>query len=257
MRAARVFSSRIALVSIASLLAASALASPKKRAPPAPKPIEGESHPEEKSELIFSWVPGGRVHLGCEPQDGQCFDDEKPGREATLRGFWMEQSVVTVDAWKACVAAKACAEPKPGEGCNWGMGRGDHPINCVTFDEARAFCAWVGGRLPGADEWELAAKGGESRVYPWGDTLPNATYAKDKVPWRGTEPIGSRPGGASRAGLLDLVGNVGQWTSTDYDARHKEIRGGPVFLRNSNRGHEEPATRAAAIGLRCLRTEAP
>ncbi len=248
MRAVRVFSLLLALASAAHA------ARPRAQAP---KPIEGETRTEEKSQVQFSYVPGGRFHLGCEPQDTQCFADERPGRTATLRGFWMSQSVITVAAWKACVDAKACAAPKPADGCNWGTARLDHPINCVSQPEAAAFCKWAGGRLPSAEEWELAAKGAESRVFPWGDTLPSRETAKDKAPWNGTEPVGSRPAGASKAGLVDLVGNVGQWTSSDYDARHKEVRGGPVFLRASNRGHEEPATRAPALGVRCVRAESP
>ena len=230
---------------------ATTLSTHKKNAVRRPDPPEGDTEVEAKTQLEFAWVPSGHFHRGCEPQDTQCFEDEKPVHADHVQGFWMGKTVTTVAAYKLCVDAGACKAPTPGEGCNSGTAKADHPINCVDWHQARAFCTWLGGRLPTAEEWEYAAKGGESRIYPWGDELPNNARAKFQVPWNGTEPTGLRTAGASKAGLLDLVGNVGQWTDSDYDAKHKEVRGGPVFLRVSNRGHEEPSTRHSAIGFRC------
>ncbi len=233
-----------------------------------------------KSGLEFVYIPSGKFHFGCEPQDPQCDDDEKPGRDESVSGFWLGKTDVTVAAWQKCVAAGACEEiAKDDEQhrCNYKNGRLDHPMNCIDWKQAQAFCAWIDGRLPTEVEWEYAAKGGESRIYPWGDAPLDATRANvcDKqcrsgdastASWAATElddgfaatsSVGSFPAGASRLGLLDMVGNVWQWTaSSAADASAKVQRGGawaekPSAARASSRYSNDPTTRHASIGLRC------
>ncbi len=99
----------------------------------------------------------------------------------------------------------------------------DHPVTETTWAGARAYCAWRGGRLPTEAEWEAAARGGEARLYPWGDAPPDA----DRVhrSWRpgDTAPVGTHPAGASAFGALDMSGSLAEWTSSlrrpyPYDA---------------------------------------
>ena len=147
-------------------------------------------------------------------------------------------------------AAGKCAEPEAyldergnhRSFCNWRHpeGRGRHPINCVDFEQATSFCAWAGKRLPTEKEWEYAARGaGESRKYPWATASParracNACGAECPANlvakrffgvspmyqandgWPETAPVGSFPAGASKHGVLDLAGNVWEWTATPY-----------------------------------------
>lgn len=233
---------------------------------------------ESASHLELVLVPGGTFHAGCEPGDTECSEDEKPGRTTTVAPLWVSRTEVTVEAYARCVAKGSCTAPRTDNACTWGVaGLEHHPINCVTWDQARAFCAWMGGRLPTADEWEYAAKGGESRIYPWGnDRLDGhrANFAEhqytrkyplgaagqtDDDGWMETAPVGSYPEGASKHGLLDMAGNVAEWTSTDFAPDQKEVRGGgwaterrSYRLRASYRTGFARADWHVTIGMRCV-----
>jgi formylglycine-generating enzyme required for sulfatase activity len=139
---------------------------------------------------------------------------------------------VTVAAYRLCVRASACAPPIKHEGCNWEQrGRDDHPINCVDWAQANAYCAWMGKRLPTEEEWEYAARGREGRRYPWGDEAPGPTRVnvcdkecrrmaergRGQLPpimfeasdgWGSTAPVGSYPAGNSPFGVADMAGNI-------------------------------------------------
>jgi len=139
-------------------------------------------------------------------------------REPMITSFCLSQLEVTVAEFDACVAAEACAPPQrefdlrqvknavPAgqlEGvtlqCNAGQaGRERYPINCVNFAQAQSFCAWRGGRLPSQIEWEYAAD----------EANPIAEEAH-----KGTLPVGSFPAGGTPEGILDLFGNVSEWTT--------------------------------------------
>ena len=86
----------------------------------------------------------------------------------------MGRTEVTVAAYLKCIAAGACdRELEKHDTANHAFNvknhRLDHPVNAVTWGEAESFCRWMGGRLPTAVEWEYAAKGGEARIFPWGN----------------------------------------------------------------------------------------
>lgn len=98
-----------------------------------------------------------------------------------------------------------------------------HPINCVPWHVAFAFCAWEGGRLPTEAEWEYAAAGGATnRLMPWGEPMPHQGEGTDLACWNDTSgdfpaAVGSFPAGAGYWGHLDLSGNVAEWTLDWYD----------------------------------------
>jgi formylglycine-generating enzyme required for sulfatase activity len=192
-------------------------------------------------------IPGGTFRMGSE--DGE--SDEKPVTTVTLSPYLMDRTDVTVAAYTACVRAGKCRaddvttvnwaglsegdRQKWSQACNYGKaGDENHPMNCVDWNEAKAYCEAQGSRLPTEAEWEFAARGTDGRKYPWGDELPNprlanacgvecrewgkrvmgatwnVVYEADDG-WPTTSPVGSFPAGASPFGLLDMAGNVWQW----------------------------------------------
>ena len=252
-----------------------------------PRPLR--EHPvirrDNRSGLEFVRLLEGSVHVGCATGDTQCRPEERPARELGIGGFWIGRTEVTTGAFAACAKARACSaqverrDVRETAACNWHNRRWNHPINCVTFAEAEAFCRWTGGRLPTALEWEYAAKSGDDVIYPWGNEPPTGARANFcdvncrrglKNPQRqgrgadeslddgyaGTAPVGSYPAGATRWDLLDMAGNVGEWTATSWGTE-KEIRGGnwampTANLRASHRHHLPPQRNEGALGFRCV-----
>jgi iron(II)-dependent oxidoreductase len=223
--------------------------------PPVNAPTEEKV--ETKSGLSFVHIPGGTFHLGCELQDSDCEKDEGPTRFVTVGPFWLAKTEVTVAEYAKCVSAGVRAPPQTSSsGCTWNVdGKENHPVNCVDWNQATRFCEWAGGRLPTAKEWEFAAKGGGSRIYPWGDELPDRSRASFDAP--GTDPVGSHPQGARLQGMLDMAGNLYEWTSSNYSAVSKEVRGGSWNvdargLRVSYRNGVGPLLGGDGTGIRCV-----
>lgn len=143
-----------------------------------------------------------------------------------LRSFFLDRTEVTVAAYSACVEAGVCQEQGAGRDCT--HGRGNYPVNCISYSDAVSFCGWRGARLPTAWEWLWAAQGGaERRKYPWGSEP--ATCDRAVLPINpdlsnfermagcgahGPMPVGSKPLGASADGVEDLVGNLAEYTAT-------------------------------------------
>jgi formylglycine-generating enzyme required for sulfatase activity len=148
----------------------------------------------------------------------------------------------------------------------------NRPVVGVSWYEAAAYCAWAGGRLPTEAEWERAARGPKSAIYPWGDQPPlDHSHANYDSNVGSPTPIGLYPAGNSVEGLCDLLGNVLEWCSDWYDpygdgrqdnptgptsGEAKILRGGswarnPWSIRVSSRNRSEPTTRTNAIGFRC------
>ena len=100
------------------------------------------------------------------------------------------------------------------------------PLTYVSRADAEAFCAANGVRLPTEIEWEAAARGGDDRLWPWGDELPDTTRATFGQGIGRPSPVGSHPAGAAPCGALDLAGNVWEWTA-DGAARGGSYLSGP------------------------------
>jgi formylglycine-generating enzyme required for sulfatase activity len=195
-------------------------------------------------------VPAGTFRMGSVEGTGSA---AKPLPHAvTLATYCIDRTEVTVKAYADCVKAGGCTAaphavqwPKPdaddlSASCN-GDDRPNHPINCVDWNQASAYCTWAGKRLPTEAEWEYAARGTDGREYPWGKDEPRATllnacglecvamarrernkswramyHASDD--WETTAPVGSFPEGTSPFGALDMAGNVLEWTADRYGA---------------------------------------
>lgn len=152
-----------------------------------------------------------------------------------IEDFEISRTEVTVGQYRECVEAQKCTEPLAGDRCNYGYhSRNNYPMNCVTWEQASQFAAFVGGRLPTEQEWEFAAQSeGKDKLYPWGKAQASCQLA-----WfsgcdsYGTTIVCNRPAGNTEQGLCDMAGNVYEWTSDRYtndDAEKAEyhvIRGG-------------------------------
>jgi len=204
--------------------------------------------------------------------DEQTFTNETPNHTEHVAGFWMSRTEVTVAQYGRCVAVGRCG-PAGFEGGALRFQRPAFPVTLVTFDDARRYCAFRGGRLPTEAEFERAARGAARRQYPWGQSynakLSNhgrlgvdTTDANDG--FSELAPVGSFPDGATPEGILDLAGNAAEWTADaftrQYDApptSDRTVRGGSfsspaAFLRGAARAAKPPETREPTLGFRCV-----
>ncbi|MBI5244420.1 MAG: formylglycine-generating enzyme family protein [Elusimicrobia bacterium] len=178
------------------------------------------------------------------------------GPMVSAGGVSMDKFEVTVEAYAECVSAGACEAPS-GEGkCNWGKyGCESHPINCVSWHQANAFCKWAGKRLPSETEWERAYRGGTKTEYFFGDDESRlSAYAwYDKNSGEHTHVVGAkRP---NQYGLYDIAGNVWEWTST-CEVGSCSIRGGSWdnfadCCRADFRNRNHRGFRTDGLGFRC------
>lgn len=229
-------------------------------------------------------VPYGPFMMGCnEDVDDECAATELPYHEVFVPSFFIDENQVTVGSYQGCVNAGACTSPS--SYCTANRSE-DHPVTCVDWDQARAYCAWMGKRLCTEAEWEKAARGLDGNKYPWGNepvTCEHAVFNEEGVAaGRGcgtgtTSSIGSRPDGASPYGVLDMLGNVFDWVEDDWfdsyeqtladgSARidpargyDKVARGGAYFsrsniLRASHRSGLERHLGDETSGIRCCRS---
>jgi formylglycine-generating enzyme required for sulfatase activity len=164
-------------------------------------------------------IPGGTYMMGSD--DGE--SDEQPVHEVTISDFMMAKTEVTVEQYGHCVTAGACSEPPLDIGCNWGEdGRDDHPIGCLTYEQAVEFCTWVRGRLPTEAEWEYASRGGgQDIIYPWGNDPPSCEYAVmfedgDGCGTQSNWPVCSKAAGNTSQGLCDMAGSEWEWVQDYY-----------------------------------------
>ena len=191
-------------------------------------------------------VPGETFVMGKEGSQ------DAPQHQVTLSPYAIDRTEVTVAAYRACAQAGACTAPHLEEFdgyCTWAAaGREQHPVNCVDWAQADAFCRWAGKRLPTEAEWEHAARGADGRLYPWGNepptaerlnacgrecagstwmqatldasvpmppNTPRAMYDGDDG-WQTTAPVGSFPADVSPFGVLDMAGNVSEWVADRF-----------------------------------------
>ena len=175
-------------------------------------------------------IPAGPFKMGCNSaRDRFCVTNEKPYHEVYLDAFSIDKHEVTVAQYQRCVEAGRCVKPRDKSDikyCNWGHGgREDHPINCVSWHDARKYCKWAGKQLPTEAQWEKAARGTDGRIYPWGNQGAGCKYAiVDAIMDDGSDgcgrdrtwPVCSKLAGNSPYGLCDMSGNVWEWVSDWY-----------------------------------------
>jgi len=223
-------------------------------------------------------VPAGEFLMGSTDAGS----GEKPQHKVYLDAYLIDRTEVTNAMYARCVAAGACKPPSSLSSSErssyYGNSRFDlYPVIYVSWDDARSYCQWAGGRLPTEAEWEKAARGTDGRIYPWGNEGPTC----DRVNYDGgkcvgdTAPVGAYPQGASPYGALDMAGNVWEWVADWYQdtyyasaptrnppgpgsGQYRVLRGGGWFrydgdLRAAYRHHfYYPTGQSNDIGFRCV-----
>jgi formylglycine-generating enzyme required for sulfatase activity len=168
-------------------------------------------------ELIL--IPAGEFLMGSDPEkDKNADEDEQPRHTLYLPGYYLAKTPVTNAQYAAFAKATDRERPKDWEGGILPDGKEDHPVVEVTWHDAVAYCNWLAEvtgkayRLPSEAEWEKGARGTDGRVYPWGNEWdPKRCNSEEGSPGD-TTPVDAYPEGASPYGLLDMAGNVWEWT---------------------------------------------
>jgi formylglycine-generating enzyme required for sulfatase activity len=226
--------------------------------------------------------------------EGDAFANEMPARTIWLGRFAIDRVEVTVGAYRSCVHAGVCS-PQPITQPDERFLSPELPITSVTAREAEGYCRWRGARLPTEAEWERAARSRDGRTWPWGNVPSQKASNHGKVSILGElsstpipmgqpdvsdgfaflAPVGSYPQGASSDGVLDLAGNVSEWTADwlgdeppqkqgsvnphgPREGNLRVIRGGswrtPRVLQRTTARDAMPADlRSAEVGFRCAR----
>ena len=302
---------------LAQVVVATATAEPTATATPAPTETPAVTATPANRRVIVQpeggdiqqvLVPAGSFLMGADDVDSDT--DEAPIHEVRLDAFWIDQFEVTNEQFAGFVAATGYVTTDELDGvgdtvltggfervsgANWQhpqgpgsdlAGRADEPVTLVSWDDARAYCAWAGGRLPTEAEWEYAARGPDAHTFPWGDgfdaTRLNYCDRNCFLEWADgqgddgfvlTAPVSSFPDGASWMGAVDMAGNVWEWTADWYDPEYYDIapssdprgpgsgvqrvvRGGGWddtfdFARSANRHVYAPDRPQNYLGFRC------
>ncbi|MGE0132639.1 MAG: SUMF1/EgtB/PvdO family nonheme iron enzyme [Blastocatellales bacterium] len=234
-------------------------------AAPGPEQPAGPAIPAIPDGMVF--VPGGDFKMGRD--DGDEF--ESPAHAVNVKPFYIDQLEVTNEEYQRFVSATGHRAPTHWINGKIPDGQTKFPVVNVSWDDANAYARWANKRLPTEPEWELAARGTDGRVYPWGNVW-RQNYANAG---RGKEgdlvETGRYESGASPFGALDMCGNAWEWTSSDFKdypgrkvasslagAGLKVIRGGAYDVAakratTTYRGGISPDRIPDKTGFRCVR----
>jgi eukaryotic-like serine/threonine-protein kinase len=255
---------------------------PTETPPPTPIPLPtstpegdiGSTWTRPADGMVMVYVPKGDFSMGSSHGD----PDEQPVHTVYMDAFWIDRHEVTN-------AMYARFDPSAGN-----KGPGKLPVRRVSWDQAAAYCAWAGSRLPTEAEWEKAARGTDERTYPWGNQPPagdlvNFADLSTTLSWADTSvddgykevaPVGNYPAGGGPFGALDMAGNVGEWVNDWYDetyysktaltnppgpstADFRVLRGGSWYtaaagVRTTDRGWYIPEGATDYTGFRCAQS---
>ncbi len=255
--------------------------------PPAHPPLDPGSVVRFGATTYWEGFDGGVQ----DPNGSNWWVNELPPHEVTLDAFSIDRTEVTAQAYATFLSwsgglghwsslMPVVVGPTTADYAPVPDG-GTLPASYVTWYDARAFCLWMGGDLPTEAQWEFAAKGAESRVYPWppdggGPSCEQAVFFTGDVDCADApRPVGTHPLGDTPEGLHDMAGNVAEWVLDSYDGypaapqvnpvdedggryggAPKVVRGGGyrdlgISLRTTARWPADPDLRSPGVGFRC------
>ncbi len=183
-------------------------------------------------------VPAGPFLMGSSEGDKRAMNnDEKPQHTLTLPTYWIGKTEVTNDEFRPFARGDGYtnrtywtddgwawlqSKHRNGPSCLDDTPKGDHPVVCVTWYEAAAYCRWLSVqtgmdfRLPSEAEWEKAARGTDGRIYPWGNIWVSGRAQSGESGQGFPGLVGRYRAGASPYGAMDMAGNVMEWTRSAY-----------------------------------------
>ena len=224
-----------------------------------------------------------------EPYGHRCsptlFANEMPRHPVHLSSYWIDRFEVRVRDYERCVQIGRCGARPMSEG-TLRYDLPELPVSRVTWNDARDYCGFRGGRLPTEAEFERAARGLGARRYPWGELWNSWVSNHGRFGWDQTDasdgfaelaPVGSYASGVTPEGIYDLAGNVAEWTADRYapvydagpaadpqgppasSTNLRVVRGGSYVharfrLRGAARAFAEPGERRTTLGFRCVRS---
>lgn len=228
-------------------------------------------------EAVMVYVPAGEFAMGSD--DG---DNEQPIHTVYLDGYWIDRTEVTNGMYDLCVQEGACVQPANLSSYTRNSyypnpAYADYPVIYVSWEDANAYCAWVGGHLPTEAQWEKAARWDaekqQARTYPWGEEISCeiANYTSSCV--GDTSKVGNYLIGASYYGALDMAGNIWEWVADWYGTHYysqlvrnnpmgpitginRVLRGGAwskdsYIARTAYRSSNDHAYSTSFMGFRC------
>lgn len=169
-------------------------------------------------------IPAGEFIRGIDEDDPLGFVWASPKTDLYLPDFYIDKYEVTNSEYKGFVEATGHRVPfddRYDTIYDWIDGKytenlDDHPVTLVDWDDATAYCQWAGKRLPTEAEWEKAARGTDGRLWPWGNEYDRFKANTIEFNVKMTMPVGTFPEGASPYGLMDMAGNLFEWTGDWY-----------------------------------------
>jgi formylglycine-generating enzyme required for sulfatase activity len=165
-------------------------------------------------------IPAGRYRVGSDD-----LEDRNPPREVELGSFTLDVTEVTCFEYFRYVTETGAPPPADWRGGRYAYGEELYPVRSVSFAEARRFAAWAGGRLPTADEWEVAGHLGTGTAYPWGEEAPR----RHRNAMGALLPVLSESRDVSPAGCYDLAGSLSEWV--ELPSGVPAYRGGHYLAR--------------------------
>ena len=190
------------------------------------------SHSANKIQISFDWIeiPAGEFLMGSNPiQPITSYPDESPEHQIDLEEFFISAKPITNAQYEKFVLSTGYKKPGHWIGGVVPSQKKEHPVTYIDWDDANAFASWCGASLPSEAQWEKSARGSDGRLFPWGDAEPTNEDANFGNSIGDTTEVGIHKSGASIFGVLDLAGNVWEWTSSI----HRE------YPYNSNDGRED------------------
>jgi serine/threonine-protein kinase len=213
-------------------------------------------------------IPEGSFTMGNNASDDE---SEKPEHAITVKAFYIDRYEVTNEEYYEFVKVTRHAAPANWHDGKFPAGEDKYPVSYVSWFDADAYARYAGKRLPTEEEWEYAARGDDKRLYPWGNEFSEQNANAKETKKDHAMPVGSYTAGASRFGVMDMAGNVAEWTASDYslypgskaktESGSKIVRGGSFGLEKkyamaTTRFSVPPATVKDFIGFR-LAKDAP